>query len=169
MKLAGLLLLMLVSGAAGYYGASLAGRELAQTSALLAFFRYLRAHVEERIPLHMLLLQYGQSGNGDGRDAEGSKTALESCGFLPSLREGKRLSEALRCCDALGRQAAGIFEELDEVLREGSSEELRRRFPIWEESLVLLTKKLEGSIGGKQKASLTLGLCAGALLAILLW
>ena len=166
MKLAGLLLLVVTAGAAGFYGASLARRELAQTSALLAFFRFLRAHVEEKIPLHLLFLQYGESREDSGiyRD-----TTLESCGFLPSLREGRRLSEALRCCDAIGKPTVRIFEELEKALREERSEELLRRFPVWEEALSSLVKKLEGSIGGKQKASLTLGLCAGALLAILLW
>ena len=163
MKLAGVLLLLFVAGAAGYYGASLARRELRQTAALLSFFAFLRGQVEERHPYRPLLLQYGEKGRGNDDDP------LEECGFRACLREGRSLSEALFCCDAVGGQTIGLFQEIERALGEESSEELRRRFPQWEQALSAILKKLESTVDGKQKASLTLGLCAGALLAILLW
>lgn len=50
MKTVGLLLLLAVAVSAGFYGASMAERELAQTAALLDLLRYLRAGVEKDLP-----------------------------------------------------------------------------------------------------------------------
>ena len=168
MKPAGILLLAIVAVAAGGYGASLAQRECDQTAALLSFFRYLRVHVEERIPLRLLLLQYGESGRGS-QGTNDPCGPLEECGFLRALRDGRGLPDALRCCDAVGKQSIRLFEEIERALREERSEELLRRFDVWEQTLSSIVARLEAAVSGKKKASITLGICAGALLAILLW
>lgn len=165
MKTVGLLLLLAVAVSAGFYGASMAERELAQTAALLDLLRYLRAGVEKDLPFASLLLQYGNTGGGSL-----SRThPLQRCGFLTRLREGARLCDALRCCDAIGRRTAALFQELERSLENGRGEELSRRFSLWERSLTETVNTLGATVKNKQKVSVTLGVCAGLLLVILLW
>lgn len=157
-RMIGALLILIASGAAGFAASRLFYQRVLQLEAFTRLISHIAAEIDSfSSPLDRIFAGY--------RDE-----TLEKCGFLPALRRSGGAAALDECGGRLyltAAERAELVKFLGGIGRRGR-DETARHCAFYEKRLAALAQSARGELAGQMKVCRTLGLLAGAMLAILL-